>query len=740
MGRPGQSGSAATIDPMKLLRQYWRWLGASVVLGIGVGVATYLALRMAMPRFDSIVTFEVSPPPDDPFKSEIRSVGAGGEQEMEQYMETQVFVMRSEKILKRLVEDLDVQQTGWARPYNRPGGFDVAAAFDEIEEIVGARRVPKTQIMTFRVRTRLPNDAYVIASTASDIYLADVTARERGVHLDLKQQLEASLAQLRANVQRVDRERESLLGRNTITALQETNSVQLAAVRALQPEIVDTRADLAQYRELYKNYQEMLAEPGGAVFPEQIREQVERDPVVLDSDRDLAGMKAQLRGQEENGMANSTLAKRLRREISARVAERQAFIDEQLPGAFAAQLEQIKDQIDALVAEEADQQAKIEAAEATLTQTAMTLQQYDDLTAEREQLQDRILKREEGIANIDALINRPIRVTLLDSARIPDILAFPKPLPILGLAIVLVPALIGSLIVLREVREQRVRGPQDVALIPRVRVLGVVPDISMDPSNPEHVELASREAPGGVLAETIRQLRTSLIKDCRAHGHRSILVFAGMPSSGATTLVTNLAVSLAETETHVLVIDANVRRPRASTLLGAAREPGLTDVLAGRSSLGQAVQSTDDSNLSVLAAGARDPKVFERFPSRDMGELIGQAIEAYDLVLIDSPPAVVSSDALAIAQHCDASMLVARAYAEKRGLVARLRGQFSDTHATFMGVVVNGVKASAGGYFKRNFQVTHEYGREAIPAPEPELTDMELSTNGLPAKGSEETI
>jgi Mrp family chromosome partitioning ATPase len=105
--------------------------------------------------------------------------------------------------------------------------------------------------------------------------------------------------------------------------------------------------------------------------------------------------------------------------------------------------------------------------------------------------------------------------------------------------------------------------------------------------------------------------------------------------------------------------------------------------------------------------------VFERFTGSSVAGIFRDLKQRYDLVLIDSTPGVVAGDAIAIAHHCDAVVLVVRALCEKRGLVARLRNQLGDTGAEFLGVVVNAVKPSAGGYFKRNFQVTHEYGREA---------------------------
>ncbi|XOV75671.1 MAG: tyrosine-protein kinase family protein [Phycisphaerales bacterium] len=92
-----------------------------------------------------------------------------------------------------------------------------------------------------------------------------------------------------------------------------------------------------------------------------------------------------------------------------------------------------------------------------------------------------------------------------------------------------------------------------------------------------------------------------------------------------------------------------------------------------------------------------------------MQQLLEEAGSQYDLILIDTPPAVVAADALSLAARTDASVLVCRAYSEKRGLIQRLRNQLADAKGDFLGVVVNGVRASAGGYMKANFKASMSY-------------------------------
>lgn len=192
--------------------------------------------------------------------------------------------------------------------------------------------------------------------------------------------------------------------------------------------------------------------------------------------------------------------------------------------------------------------------------------------------------------------------------------------------------------------------------------------------------------------------------------HKSLVVIGGMPGSGATSITSNLAFVYAAAEHRVLLVDANFRRPAIHKIFGRAEGPGLADVLARAKTLTEAVQPAQKpGEPDILSAGSAQHRVFERLGANVMSDLLREAGEKYDIVLIDVPPAVVSGDGMAIANRADASILVVRALAEKRGLVSRLRNELSESRAEFLGVVINGVRSSAGGYFKRNIRATQEY-------------------------------
>jgi capsular exopolysaccharide synthesis family protein len=297
----------------------------------------------------------------------------------------------------------------------------------------------------------------------------------------------------------------------------------------------------------------------------------------------------------------------------------------------------------------------------------------------------------------------------MQDAMVPTDMAFPKLAFMLPLGILLTTGLVGGGVLVRELLDQRVKGPSDIAIMPRTRLLGWVPDAAEDPSGQGAVETAFRDRARGVVAESYRQIRASLAKRLESSGHRSLLVLAGMPGSGATTTVANLALAFAAAERKVLVVDANFRRPALNRVFGLPEGPGLGDVLGRTVELEAAVQATSTPGVEVLTAGTKESRVLERLGTGGMSSLLAAASAKYDLVLIDTAPAIVAGDGLALSQRCDATLLVVRAFGEKRGLVARIRNELSESRGEFLGVLVNSVRASAGGYLRGNFRATQEY-------------------------------
>ncbi|RMH28269.1 MAG: polysaccharide biosynthesis tyrosine autokinase [Planctomycetota bacterium] len=712
--RPAGAGAGpATIDPLKLLRQYAVWLVVAAVVGAGLGVGAHFALLKIYPLYRAEIAFEMFSPINDP--AENISTVEGNAEEIDRFIGGQLFILESEDLWLDAVRNDNAlrTQTKWIRRFTSPqtGQIDENEVVRELADVVSAYPVRESNVVILQATTTDGEDAAIIATAIRNAY---IRSNEEAKSQNMQDVLSALSGQLRAvqEERRLAQERmEQLLTENQITSLDERIAVFSADLTALLPGLVEINQSVEVARDTLRSYEEQLASPGGATYPESVRADVRQHPTMLRYESLIADLEADLLAKRAR-LGDANMQTRATRHQLDAVREAAAAAEERLlEEIFVRQIEEKRSELRSLEAAQIEAQAAAEEARRNIADTKRIQEEYRQLDEDATRLAEQELSLQSEIEKQRAIINRRAssRVRELYSAEVPDRPIFPRIEFIAPAGVILVLVLTAGLIVLRELLEKRVRTPQDVALIPRTRVLGVVPDADEDPSKPTSAERAVADAPAGVLAESVRQIRTLVLKRFAQRGHKALLVVGGMPGSGATTTVANLASSLANADLRVLVIDGNFRRPKCHAVFGVAEGPGLGEALAGAVALTDAAQPTEDPNVHVVTAGAPGTRVFERLATPAMSRLLDEARARYDLVLIDSPPAIVAGDAMALANRCDAAVLVVRAFSETRGLVARVRDQLDESRAEFLGVVVNAVRSAAGGYFRRNFRTAHEY-------------------------------
>jgi capsular exopolysaccharide synthesis family protein len=195
-------------------------------------------------------------------------------------------------------------------------------------------------------------------------------------------------------------------------------------------------------------------------------------------------------------------------------------------------------------------------------------------------------------------------------------------------------------------------------------------------------------------SEAFRQLRTNLQFVDVDRPRKVILVTSSMPGEGKTTTLLNLAIALASAGTRVLVIDADLRRPKASDLLGLDRTVGLTSVLAGRVRPEQVIQPWGGGVFDVLAGGPLPPNPSELLASNHMHVLLAELRERYDTILIDAPPLLPVTDAAAVAPATDGAILICSFKKTTRSQVESAVQALSAVSAPLLGTVFNMVPSS----------------------------------------------
>lgn len=275
---------------------------------------------------------------------------------------------------------------------------------------------------------------------------------------------------------------------------------------------------------------------------------------------------------------------------------------------------------------------------------------------------------------------------------------------------------------LAELTDRSFRTPAEIRRRLGVPVLGHIPRIRIDlPAEKQSAGgldpvLAAFFRPGSGDSEAYRGLRTQLYFSTQGRGHQVIQVTSPNPGDGKSTLAANLAISIAQSKKRVVLIDCDFRKPRVHKLFNLPRpEVGLASVMAGEADLDAAIQPCEIENLSLLPCGPRPANPAELLTSPKFTEVLTELRAEFEFVIIDTPPVLAVSDPSVVAPRVDGVLLVFRMTKNARPVAERAKEQLTAMGARVMGVVVNASTARSAGYggygytYKYDYQYTYEY-------------------------------
>ena len=267
---------------------------------------------------------------------------------------------------------------------------------------------------------------------------------------------------------------------------------------------------------------------------------------------------------------------------------------------------------------------------------------------------------------------------------------------------------------LLEFMDTSVKSPSDLARRVDLPLLGMVPhgdDLDEDISDFRRVSLLAPHSPA---SEAFRQIRTNLLFSGPEQQRRSLLVTSPAPQDGRTTVVVNLATSMAQSGRKVLLVDANFHRPAVAEMFSKASDAGLSSALVGQTAWRDVVSTTEIPNLSVMTSGPLPPNPADLLGSDAMSKIISEMTDEYDQVLFDGSPLMVVADSCVLGTKVDGVILVVRAGVNSVGIVQRSSERLSRLGARVFGVVLQGVRSTAGGYLRKNYETFYEYHQKSL--------------------------
>lgn len=204
------------------------------------------------------------------------------------------------------------------------------------------------------------------------------------------------------------------------------------------------------------------------------------------------------------------------------------------------------------------------------------------------------------------------------------------------------------------------------------------------------------------IQEAYRTLQTNIRFSLTGEGCKKLCLTSSLASEGKSTTCLNLAISMAETGSRVLLIDADMRRPSLGRLLIEKTSPGLSNVLAGLCPLNAAIRRDIRPQLDILFSGELPPNPLELLGNKRMGSIMEELSALYDYIIIDTPPVTIVSDACVVASHTDGVLYLVHQGESDKDSVEKGVKQLEMANARFLGFVMNGVvNEKRGGYAKR---------------------------------------
>jgi len=321
-----------------------------------------------------------------------------------------------------------------------------------------------------------------------------------------------------------------------------------------------------------------------------------------------------------------------------------------------------------------------------------------------------------------AMARHSDHISVFSPAELPLAPFSPRPLRNTALALV-VGAMIGvGTAFLLDYLDDTIHTPEDARTALGVNVLGALPDVAEE----EAIGWLAADQPLSIIAEAVRNLRTSLQYVSLDAPLRTLVVTSTEPDEGKTFVASNLATAFALTGQKVLLLEADLRRSTLHRRWKETRAPGLTEALkafsdalmgnggeadaaAALAPVAEVIRATPVEGLDLITAGAEVSTPSELLNSLTFRRLVAALGERYDLIVIDTPPILSVTDAAVIAGYVDGVVMVTVSGQTRLPSAARAVERIQDVGGTLLGLVVNRLTARSGGYYYHYYEYSNDY-------------------------------
>lgn len=380
-----------------------------------------------------------------------------------------------------------------------------------------------------------------------------------------------------------------------------------------------------------------------------------------------------------------------------------AQIDEMQRSRFSSSEENLSQQLQVLKDQIAATQGQLDAAKNQPSAQPDEVTRLESALVQYQNSYSNLLKSYEDLRLAQTRLTDSVTIAEFAQASIAPVR--PQTLTNTLLAVVVGALLAAGIAFLIEYLDDTVKGPDDINAL-NLPNLGLIARLDTKNSDAQLVVVNEPRAPA---AEAFRALRTNIQFASVDRPLRVLLVTSAGPSEGKSTIAANLAAALAQAGKRVALVDADLRRPSQHRIFKQSNQSGLTHALIqDKGELNGTLRPTTVEDLRIIVSGDLPPNPAELLGSNRVGHVLDELQKQVDVVIVDTPPCLVVTDAVALSKRADGVLLVADAGKTRRSALEQSAKTIQQVGGNVLGVVLNKYSQKAhGGYY--NYQYYHSY-------------------------------
>lgn len=328
------------------------------------------------------------------------------------------------------------------------------------------------------------------------------------------------------------------------------------------------------------------------------------------------------------------------------------------------------------------------------------------LKEEISQMEEKMRKEEGDPLKASGIKTNNVRI--IDEAEVPKHPVRPKRLQNFMLAII--GGLVGgmALALILEHMDNTVKSSEDIDRHIKLPLLGCVPTFEGRYTELERDKFVHLE-PNSPASEAYRSIRTSIVfSSSEQKTIRDILITSACPQEGKSMTAANLAVTFAKNGNSVVLVDADMRKPRLHEIFALKNDNGLSNFLTGQSGIDEIINKTNIEHLHVITCGHIPPNPSELLGTKRMKEFIEKLKAKYDRIILDSPPLMVVTDSVMLSGVIDSTILVINSKKTDKSAIHRSKQLLANAKANILGVILNNVHIDRASYYSHYYSHSKE--------------------------------